>query len=94
MARTPVPKTGSRAIGRVRFPNSPRLEDDLAVARVRFAEPRDLRGLAFDSPVFRGGKNMETVIVEVRSAEGGNDSKLLVLEQRAIYLRLCARRGL
>lgn len=37
---------------------------------------------------------METVIVEIRSAEGGNDSKLLVLEQRAIYLRLCARRGL
>lgn len=37
---------------------------------------------------------MEIVIVEIRSAEGGNDSKLLVLELRAIYLSLCARRGL
>lgn len=37
---------------------------------------------------------MEAIIVEIRAAEGGDDAKLLVLEQRAIYLRRCARRGL
>jgi protein subunit release factor A len=36
----------------------------------------------------------ESIIVEVRAAEGGNDAKLLVLEQVKIYLRLCARRML
>lgn len=36
----------------------------------------------------------ESVIVEIRSAEGGDDAKALVLEQRAIYVRLCTRRGL
>lgn len=37
---------------------------------------------------------MESVIVEVRAAEGGDDAKLLVLEQVKIYLRLCGRRSL
>ncbi len=36
----------------------------------------------------------ESVVVEIRAAEGGNDAKLLVLEQVKIYLRLSARRGL
>jgi protein subunit release factor A len=36
----------------------------------------------------------DSVIVEIRAAEGGEDAKLLVLEQRAIYLRLCTRRSL
>jgi protein subunit release factor A len=36
----------------------------------------------------------ESVVIEIRAAEGGDDAKLLVLEQRAIYLRLCTRRGL
>ena len=36
----------------------------------------------------------ESIVVEIRAAEGGVDAKLLVLEQRAIYLRLCARRSL
>ena len=36
----------------------------------------------------------ESIIVEVRAAEGGNDAKLLVLEQVKIYLRLCTRRSL
>jgi len=36
----------------------------------------------------------DSVIVEVRAAEGGADAKLLVLEQVKIYLRLCARRSL
>jgi len=37
---------------------------------------------------------MESVIVEIRAAEGGDDAKQLVLEQRAIYARLCGRRSL
>jgi protein subunit release factor A len=36
----------------------------------------------------------DSVVVEIRAAEGGDDAKLLVLEQRAIYLRLCTRRSL
>jgi len=36
----------------------------------------------------------ESIVVEIRSAEGGNDAKLLVLEQVKIYLRLCTRRFL
>jgi len=35
-----------------------------------------------------------TVIVEVRAAEGGADAKDLVLEQTKIYVKLCGRRGL
>lgn len=34
------------------------------------------------------------VIVEIRAAEGGDDAKLLVEDQVAIYIRLCTRRGL
>lgn len=37
---------------------------------------------------------METVIIEVRAAEGGLDSKLLVEDQLGIYLRHAERRGL
>jgi len=37
---------------------------------------------------------MESVIVEIRSAEGGDDSKSLILEQFAMYVRLCVRRSL
>lgn len=37
---------------------------------------------------------METVIVEVRAAEGGNHAKALVIEQFGIYARMGARRGL
>ena len=36
----------------------------------------------------------ESVVVEIRAAEGGKDAKLLVLEQVKIYLRLCTRRCL
>jgi protein subunit release factor A len=35
-----------------------------------------------------------SIIVELRAAEGGDDAKLLVLEQLGIYQRLCNRRGL
>lgn len=34
------------------------------------------------------------ITVEIRAAEGGDDSKLLVREQVAIYARACNRRGL
>lgn len=37
---------------------------------------------------------MDTVIVEVRAAEGGEHAKALVVEQFAIYARMGARRGL
>lgn len=37
---------------------------------------------------------MEAIIIEVRSAEGGKDAKLLVRDQLDIYLRRCERRGL
>jgi protein subunit release factor A len=36
----------------------------------------------------------ETVIVEIRAAEGGADAKLLVEEQVALYERLGGRRFL
>lgn len=35
---------------------------------------------------------MTSVIVEIRAAEGGDDAKLLVVEQTRIYLRLAGRR--
>jgi protein subunit release factor A len=35
-----------------------------------------------------------SVIVEIRAAEGGDDAKLLVQEQLAIYCRRCVRSGL
>jgi protein subunit release factor A len=37
---------------------------------------------------------MECVIVEIRAAEGGADSKLLVYEQLGAYHKMAARRGL
>jgi protein subunit release factor A len=36
----------------------------------------------------------DSVVVEVRAAEGGDDAKLLVIDQVKIYLRLCSRRSL
>jgi len=35
---------------------------------------------------------MPSIIVEIRAAEGGDDAKLLVVEQTRIYLRLAGRR--
>lgn len=37
---------------------------------------------------------MDTVIVEIRAAEGGVDAKSLVEEQLAIYVKLGGRRSL
>jgi protein subunit release factor A len=37
---------------------------------------------------------MESVLIEIRSAEGGDDSKLLVLDQLAVYLKAAGRRFL
>ena len=36
----------------------------------------------------------QTIIVEIRAAEGGDDAKDLVLEQRSIYRKLAGRREL
>ncbi len=38
----------------------------------------------------KGATNMETLILEVRAAEGGDDSKLLVLEQLRVYARVAS----
>ncbi len=40
------------------------------------------------------GAIMDAVIIEIRAAEGGDDAKLLVQEQMAIYLKLAGRRSL
>jgi protein subunit release factor A len=37
---------------------------------------------------------MDSVIVEIRAGEGGDDAKALVREQFAVYARLMERRGL
>lgn len=37
---------------------------------------------------------MAGVIIEIRSAEGGEDSKLLVRDQFKIYAKYCERRKL
>jgi len=37
---------------------------------------------------------METVMVEIRAAEGGNDAKDLVHEQTALYVRYCDKERL
>jgi protein subunit release factor A len=37
---------------------------------------------------------MSSIILEIRSAEGGEDAKLLVLNQLTIYDKFCTRRGL
>lgn len=37
---------------------------------------------------------METLIIEIRAAEGGADAKDLVVEQTKIYRKLTERRGL
>lgn len=37
---------------------------------------------------------MDAAIIEIRAAEGGDDAKLLVADQFALYARMAARRGL
>lgn len=37
---------------------------------------------------------METIIVEIRAGEGGEDAKALVIDQANIYAKLCERGGL
>lgn len=37
---------------------------------------------------------MESVILEIRAAEGGDDAKLLVVEQLGMYTKVGGRRGL
>ena len=37
---------------------------------------------------------METVIIEIRAAEGGDDAKLLVTDQLRAYANAASRRGL
>lgn len=37
---------------------------------------------------------MNSIILEIKAAEGGSDAKLLVNEQYDIYVRYCSRRSL
>lgn len=37
---------------------------------------------------------METITVEIRAAEGGDDAKLLVQDQAALYSKFAQRHGL
>jgi protein subunit release factor A len=37
---------------------------------------------------------METIIIEIRAAEGGDDAKLLVKDQLRVYCNVAAQRGL
>lgn len=37
---------------------------------------------------------METILVEIRAAEGGQDAKLLVAEQYKIYVKYAGLEGL
>lgn len=37
---------------------------------------------------------MNSIILEIKAAEGGSDAKLLVNEQYGIYVRYCSRRSL
>ena len=37
---------------------------------------------------------MSKIIVEIRSGEGGQDAKLLVRDQVALYVKFCTRRCL
>ena len=41
-----------------------------------------------------GREENGAMIIEIRAAEGGDDAKLLVGDQLAIYARVAARRGL
>jgi protein subunit release factor A len=34
---------------------------------------------------------MDTITIEIRAAEGGDDAKMLVHEQGAIYAKFCRR---
>jgi hypothetical protein len=74
------------------------LESDLAAARARFAKPMGPERGRGSTPPLSAEGNMSTqadsVIVEIRAAEGGLDAKLLVLDQLKIYTRLCSRRSL
>lgn len=37
---------------------------------------------------------MSSVLIEIRSAEGGEDAKLLVLDQFRVYAKTAEKRGL
>ena len=37
---------------------------------------------------------MGSIIVEVRAAEGGDDAKLLVVDQMALFVKYASRNGL
>jgi protein subunit release factor A len=42
----------------------------------------------------RGRKTVDTIIIEIRAAEGGEDAKLLVAQQYRVYERFMELEGL
>lgn len=49
----------------------------------------------FLNPPFKGRRRHPMgIIIEVRAGEGGDDAKLLVSEQVAVYVKRCSRNGL
>lgn len=44
--------------------------------------------------MFLKDETMRSIILEIRAAEGGDDAKLLVVDQMKIYLKQAERRGL
>lgn len=72
------------------------MESNPSVATAPFAKRMGPARGCGSTPLLSAEENQmsESVIVEIRAAEGGADAKLLVLEQRAIYIRLCGRRSL
>lgn len=36
----------------------------------------------------------QSILIEIRSAEGGNDAKLLVIDQFKVYAKVADKRGL
>jgi hypothetical protein len=93
MADAPVSKAGARKGVRVQVPpgalcTMPRWQELADAADLKSAALRGVRvRLPFEVPCNKENRLMESIIVEVRAAEGGEDAKLLVKEQLGAYVR-------
>lgn len=50
-----------------------------------------MQRICFTTGLFTTKENKVSIIVEIRAAEGGDDSKLLVEDQVSIYTKVAAR---
>jgi hypothetical protein len=64
------------------------------LSRPRWGGPSGSVGVVLRSPIEKGSEVMETVILEIRAAEGGADAKLLVGEQYRVYEKFMAQERL